>query len=58
MWNIGDEFGSIDDVDILDIAQLSLNELEMEIDVFTNDGRVGGEGGTSGEHEDEFETSG
>ncbi|KAI8549138.1 hypothetical protein RHMOL_Rhmol06G0003300 [Rhododendron molle] len=42
MWDIvGDVFDSFGDVGELDIAQLSLNEPELEDVVFTNDGDDG-----------------
>ncbi|XP_058180057.1 uncharacterized protein LOC131298593 [Rhododendron vialii] len=39
MWDIaGDQFGSLDDVGMLEVANLSLDEPEMEVVVFTDDG--------------------
>lgn len=59
MWDIGgDEFGSMDDLGILEIAQLSLDELEMEVVVITDAKGVGGEGSTSGKHGKDVETFG
>lgn len=50
MWDIGgDQFGSIDDLGILELAQLSLDESETNVVIFTGARGVGGEGGMSGE---------
>ncbi|KAG5556909.1 hypothetical protein RHGRI_007221 [Rhododendron griersonianum] len=39
MWDIaGDQFGSLDDIGMLEVANLSLDEPEMEVVVFTDDG--------------------
>ncbi|KAG5528874.1 hypothetical protein RHGRI_029512 [Rhododendron griersonianum] len=39
MWDIaGDQFGSLDEVGMLEVANLSLDEPEMEAVVFTDDG--------------------
>ncbi|KAG5523737.1 hypothetical protein RHGRI_030653 [Rhododendron griersonianum] len=39
MWDIaGDQFGSLDEVGMLEVANLSLDEPEMEAIVFTDDG--------------------
>lgn len=53
----GDEFGSMDDIGIHEIAQLSLNEPEIEIIVFTDARGVGDEGGMHGERGEDIETS-
>ncbi|GFS35818.1 hypothetical protein Acr_00g0042300 [Actinidia rufa] len=42
-WDIaGDQFGSLEDVGMLEVANLSLDELELEVVVFTDDGDVEG----------------
>ncbi|KAI8524722.1 hypothetical protein RHMOL_Rhmol13G0170700 [Rhododendron molle] len=39
MWDIaGDQFGSLDEVGMLEVANISLDEPEMEAIVFTDDG--------------------
>ncbi|GFY93828.1 hypothetical protein Acr_09g0002780 [Actinidia rufa] len=41
MWDIaGDQFGSLEDVGMLEVANLSLDEPELEVVVFTDDGDV------------------
>ncbi|GFY87983.1 hypothetical protein Acr_05g0016220 [Actinidia rufa] len=43
MWDIaGDQFGSLEDVGMLEVANLSLDEPELEVVVFTDDGDVEG----------------
>ena len=38
MWDLGgDEFGSFEDIGILEVANLSLDEPEMEAMLFTDD---------------------
>ena len=50
MWDIaGDSFDSFDDVGELEIAQLSLDELELEAVLFREEGDGGDGGGPSGE---------
>ena len=42
IWDITrDKFDSLEDVRVLEVTNLSLDELEMEIVVFTNDGGDG-----------------
>lgn len=44
LWDIGgDEFGTLEDVGDLEVAQLSLDEPELERVVFTDDGSEGGD---------------
>ena len=38
----GDQFGSLEDVGMLEVANLSLDEPELEVVVFTDDGDVEG----------------
>ena len=50
MWDIaGDSFDSFDDVGELEIAQLSLDELELEAVLFREEDDGGDGGGPSGE---------
>jgi len=50
MWDIvGDAFDSIEDVGELEIAQLSLDEPELEVVLFREKGDGGDGGGPSGE---------
>ena len=50
MWDIaGDSFDSFDDVGELEIAQLSLDEPELEAVLFREEGDGGDGGGPSGE---------
>ncbi|GFY95573.1 global transcription factor group B1 [Actinidia rufa] len=43
MWDIaGDQFGSLEDVGMLEVANRSLDEPELEVVVFTDDGDVEG----------------
>ncbi|KAL5176427.1 hypothetical protein HKD37_08G022373 [Glycine soja] len=42
MWDIiGDEFGSLDENEILEVANLSLDESELEVVFFDNDDQEG-----------------
>ena len=46
MWDIaGDKFDSFDDVGMLEVANLSLDEPEMEVVLFTDDGGIGDRNG-------------
>ena len=50
MWDIaGDSFDSFDDIGELEIAQLSLDEPELEAVLIREEGDGGGGGGPSGE---------
>lgn len=44
MWDIaGDEFGSLDESGILQVANLSFDDLELESIFFNDDDQEGGE---------------